>query len=133
MRSILSRLIPLMALAVAICLVAGAACGGSDGENKRATETPPAPSANEAVPGEIETAARNLLAGELDVDQGELELDISESVQWSDASLGCPKEGRMYAQVITPGYKLVFDLAGTSHAVHTNSDGSNMLVCRKGQ
>ena len=33
------------------------------------------------------------------------------------------------AQVITPGYKLVFDLAGASHAVHTNADGSHMVIC----
>ena len=39
----------------------------------------------------------------------------------------------MYAQVITPGNKLVFGLAGTSHAVHTNSDGSHMVVCGDGR
>ena len=38
-------------------------------------------------------------------------------------------EGYAYAQVITPGHKLVFDFEGTSHAVHTNSDGSHMVVC----
>ena len=37
------------------------------------------------------------------------------------------------AQVITPGYKLIFDLAGTSYAVHTNSDGSHMVICEDGQ
>ena len=90
------------------------------------TSTPPA---NETVPAEIETAAREFLAGELEVDEGDLRLDSSEGVQWSDASLGCPQEGMLYAQVITPGYKLVFALSGTVHAVHTNSDGSNMVVC----
>ena len=39
----------------------------------------------------------------------------------------------MYAQVLTSGYKLVFDLAGTSYAVHTNSDGSNVVICGDGQ
>lgn len=37
-----------------------------------------------------------------------------------------------YAQVIAPGYKLVFYLAGTSHAVDTNSDGSHVVVCGDG-
>ena len=46
-----------------------------------------------------------------------------------NASLGCPKEGMAYTQVITPGYKLIFDLAGTPYAVHTNSDGSHMVIC----
>ena len=131
MMSILSRFVPLMALAAAICLMSGAACGGDGGERQRTSET--APPANETIPGEMETAARQLLAGELGADEGDFRLDGSESVQWSDASLGCPQEGMMYAQVITPGYKLVFDLVGVSWAVHTNSDGSHMVVCGEGR
>lgn len=43
-------------------------------------------------------------------------LNISESnitvikvipVEWPDASLGYPEEGKLYAQVITPGYKII--------------------------
>ena len=147
MWSTLSGFIRLMVLAAAIAL-AVAACGGNDGEKEAAvtvlppaaesgapafpSDTPAAPS-NEIVPGEIETAARKLLADELDADEGSFRLDSSEGVGWSDASLGCPEEGMMYAQVITPGYKLVFDLGGTSHAVHTNLDGSHMVVCGDGQ
>ena len=93
----------------------------------------PAPSANDPVAGDIETAARKLLADELDVDEGNFRLDSSEAVGWPDTALGCPQQGYAYAQVLTPGYKLVFDLAGTSHAVHTNSDGSHMVICRNGQ
>ena len=92
----------------------------------------PAPSADETIPEEIETAARKLLADELEAEEGDLRLASAEGVQWSDASLGCPQEGRGYAQVITPGYKLVFDLGGTSHAVHTNADGSHAVVCGDG-
>ena len=76
--------------------------------------------------------ARKLLAGELEADAGSFRLNRSESVQWSDASLGRPQQGIMYAQVITPGYKLVFDFEGKSYAVHTNSDGSHMVVCEDG-
>ncbi len=99
--------------------------GGDDGERG-------APPTGGTVPGEIETAARNLLAGELDVDPEEFRLDGSEQVGWPDAGLGCPEKGYAYAQVITPGYKLVFDFAGASHAVHTNADGAHMVVCRDG-
>ena len=133
MRSILARFIPLVALAAALCLAAGAACGGNDGENRRPAEMAPPPPANDqTVPGEMETAARKLLAEELAADAGAFSLESSESVQWSDASLGCPQEGMMYAQVITPGYKLVFEHAGASHTVHTSSDGSHMVVCGEG-
>ncbi|MDE2869674.1 MAG: hypothetical protein OXR64_05295 [Chloroflexota bacterium] len=148
MRLALSQCIPRIALAAAIAL-ALAACVGNDDE-KRATETAttvpaaesgapvlppttPATTASQTVLEELETAARELLANELDLDAEDLELQSSEAVEWSDASLGCPQEGYAYAQVITPGYKLVFDLAGTSHAVHTNADGSHMVICADGQ
>ena len=150
MRSKLSEFIPLMALAAGIVLMAAAACGGDDDETGAAQEAAtampttessapalpldtPTPSANEPVLGEIETAARKLLADELGADEGDFSLHSSEGVEWSDAGLGCPKEGYAYAQVITPGYKLIFDLAGTFHAVHTNSDGSHMVICQDGQ
>ena len=78
---------------------------------------------------EVETAARKLLADEVGVGERAFILDSSVKVEWSDASLGCPQEGQGYAQVITPGYRLVFDLAGTPYAVHSNADGTNMVVC----
>ena len=126
------------------------ACGGNDEEKGAAQEpatvaptiesgTPdlpantPTPPAVETVPGYIDSAARKLLADELDVDEGDFRLVSSEGVGWPDASMGCPQEGMMYAQVITPGYKLVFDHAGTSQAVHTNFDGSHMVICRDGR
>ena len=46
---------------------------------------------------------------------------------------GFPKGGYGYAQVITPGYKLFFDINGALHAVHTNSGGSHMVTCEDGQ
>ena len=112
--------------------MAVAACGGNDeetGSAETATAMPgagsgmptlpidtPAPTANETVPAGIEAAARKLLADELEVDEGDFNLERAEWMGWSDASLGCPKEGFMYAQVLTSGYRLVFDLAGTSDA-----------------
>ena len=140
MRSRLSEFIPLIALAAAISLMTAAACSDNDEERRAsqeaATTAPttesgapafpfktPTPPANETVPGETETTARKFLANELDIDKGSFKLDGFERVMWSDASLGCPKEGTAYAQVITPGYKLIFDLAGMPYAVHINSGG----------
>lgn len=77
----------------------------------------------------IETAARNHLTTELEVDGSSAALASLERVEWSDASLGCPKEGMAYAQVITPGYRLAFDYDGTSYGVHTNEEGSQAVSC----
>ena len=86
-----------------------------------------------AISPEIEKAARLLLADIATADENDFTLISSESVSWSDASLGCPQEGMAYAQVITPGYKLVFTLGDTSYAVHTNADGSNLVPCNDGE
>lgn len=93
----------------------------------------PTTGSQETIPSDIEMAARILLADIATVNAGDLTLISSESVSWSDASLGCPQEGFGYAQVITPGYKLVFALGDTSYAVHTNSDGSSLILCNDGE
>lgn len=125
--------IPLMVFVTAVLLVAATACGESDGNNGAAQEEATAAPASETVPEEIATAARRLLADELDVAEGGFKLESSEKVEWSDASLGCPQEGYAYAQVVTPGFKLVFKNADKSYAVHTNADGSQMVICGDGQ
>lgn len=48
------------------------------------------------------------------------------AVDWTDSALGCPEPGRMYAQVITPGYKIVISAAGTTATYH--SDRSDRVV-----
>ena len=89
-----------------------------------------APDAAEDTP--VEAAARKLLAEDLGVAEDALALVSSEPMQWSDASLGCPMPGYGYAQVITPGHKVIFEHSGAQHAVHTNDDGSHGVVCDTG-
>lgn len=128
----LRRGFPLLIVA-ALLAATRAACGGGE-EQERATETATsAPAADETAPGEMENAARRLLADEPGVAQADVRLESSEGMTWSDASPGCPREGAAYAQVITPGYRLVFELLGTPYAVHTTSDGSEMVICGDGR
>lgn len=51
-----------------------------------------------------------------------------EAVDWSDSSLGCPQAGMMYAQVITPGYKIVVAAGGKNYEFHTSLDPAGPLV-----
>ena len=53
-----------------------------------------------------------------------------EAVEWSDASLGCPQEGFMYAQVITPGYKMVLETQGQEYEYHTDQ-AANVVLCQE--
>lgn len=51
-----------------------------------------------------------------------------EGVDWSDSSLGCPKAGMMYAQVITPGYRIVLESGGRTYEFHTTQNPEGPLV-----
>ncbi len=75
------------------------------------------------------TASRIALAESLSLPLVELTLTGLEPVEWGDASLGCPEPGMAYAQVITPGFRLVFEHQSAGHELHTNHDGSVVVRC----
>lgn len=60
----------------------------------------------------------------------EITLVSIEAVEWSDTSLGCPREGFMYAQVITPGYLMVLEAGGEQYEYHTDQK-NNVVLCPK--
>lgn len=78
------------------------------------------------------TASRTALAESLSIPLGEPTLTALEPVEWGDASLGCPELGMAYAQVITPGFRLVFEHQSAGHELHTNQDGSIVVRCEAG-
>jgi hypothetical protein len=80
-------------------------------------------------PCELEAKARLFLSGELDISQAAIDLAGGEKVDWPNASLGCPEEGQVYAEVIVPGYRLVLGHDGETTEVHTNRDGSQLATC----
>ena len=51
------------------------------------------------------------------------------AMEWPDSSLGCPKEGMLYAQALTRGYRVVLRAGGTVHVVHVS--GADVVVCGK--
>jgi hypothetical protein len=69
-------------------------------------------------------------SAQLGVPVAELQVVSFESREWSDASLGCPKEGEFYAQVITPGYLIVVSGAGQQLEYHTDLQG-NFVLCQQ--
>ena len=81
-----------------------------------------------------EMAAREALAERLGVAPDTPLLIVFEPRDWPDTSLGCPEPGRVYAQVITPGFRLVFEhTVGTEAQLfeyHTNEDGSIVVFCQ---
>lgn len=77
--------------------------------------------------------ARAEVALAVSVPASDLSLASIEKVEWSDASLGCPQPGMMYAQVVTQGYLIKLqDLGGNIYPVHSgNSPESSVILCRQ--
>jgi len=43
-----------------------------------------------------------------------------EAVDWPDASLGCPEPGLAYAQVITPGWRILLRVGAREFTYHSD-------------
>jgi hypothetical protein len=65
--------------------------------------------------------AKQDLAGRVSAASGEITVKQAEATEWSDASLGCPMPGVMYAQVITPGYLIVLEANGQEWEYHAST------------
>jgi PDZ domain-containing secreted protein len=91
------------------------------------TDSPLLPSGDNqlTIPGEaqeIVSHVRQDLAEQLNVSADRVQVVAIEAEEWADTSLGCPREDVMYAQVITPGYRVTLDVEGTAYTYHTGPD-----------
>jgi hypothetical protein len=58
------------------------------------------------------------LAERLAIEAAQIEVIQVQNVAWRDGSLGCPEPGMMYAQVVTPGTRIVLAVDGTEYYYH---------------
>lgn len=79
------------------------------------TEVEPSAGAEQAI-----GLARANLAQKLGLMPEAIELLSVEAVEWRDTSLGCPQPGMMYAQVITPGFRVMLAVEGRTYQYHTD-------------
>jgi hypothetical protein len=85
--------------------------------------------------GEVEPLvelAKADLAERLNVNPGEIEVESVEATEFPDASLGVPEPGKMYAQVVTPGYVIKLAAGGDVYEYHASGDRV-VLVPAEGQ
>ena len=75
-------------------------------------------------------AALSDAAAHLGVSSATLKVDQVEPRQWGDSSLGCPKPGQMYSQIVTPGYVVVISGAGRQLEYHTDTRG-HVVLCQE--
>lgn len=72
------------------------------------------------------------LATRLDISIEQITLVAVESVDWPDASLGCPEDGLLYAQNITSGYRITLEARGTIFEYHSDR-GPVIFLCLEGR
>ena len=67
------------------------------------------------IEARLAKAARSDLAKRLNLTSEDIHVIEIEAVDWPDASLGCPQPGMMYAQMITPGYRITLSARGQEY------------------
>ncbi|MGI5816873.1 MAG: hypothetical protein ACOX9R_02115 [Armatimonadota bacterium] len=67
--------------------------------------------------------AKQHIAERLEIELGEVYLGAVEERTWPSAALGVEEPGEMYAQVMTPGYRLVLEARGVLYDYHTDLTG----------
>jgi hypothetical protein len=87
-------------------------------------EVQPLPGSDKAL-----AAAMADLAKQTGLLSNDIQLVSMEATEWNDASLGCPQEGFMYAQVITPGFLIILEGQGQQYEYHTDRAG-NVVLCK---
>jgi len=60
------------------------------------------------------------LASRLKLGKDAIQIASVEKRMWSDSSLGCPKPGMMYSQVITPGFLIQLTAGGKVYTYHAS-------------
>ncbi len=79
------------------------------------------------VKDRVAQLAREDLAKELKVAPQKIQTKSVQPKEWPDAGLGCPEPGRMYAQMITPGFEIVLEAKGRKYTYH--SDQKRVVRC----
>jgi hypothetical protein len=65
------------------------------------------------------------------VDEDSVVLINSESVTWNDGAMGCPEPGRMYTQMLVPGFRVTAKTTSGQMLYHTDSRGT-VVTCGTG-
>jgi len=98
---------------------------------------PEGPAAGESLPiASVPRAVRRAVVADaaqrFKVAPSAVVLTRAEKVTWSDAALGCPEPGRMYAQVLAEGFRIAAKTSAGSLIYNTDS-GGNVVSCGAAQ
>ena len=69
------------------------------------------------------------LSTELNIPPSDIQVESYKEYIFNNASLECPKPGELYAQVLTPGWIIIFNADNKNYEIHSNLDGSYYVNC----
>ena len=77
-----------------------------------------------AIPREVRRAVVADAARRFKVAESAVVLARAEQLDWPDGSLGCPEPGRVYTQVLVPGFRVVAKTTEGEMLYHTDTHGT---------
>ena len=92
------------------------------------TPTPSTPSGSPDLPAKAVLDAQQWLATQLSVGVEQVQLIEAEQAEWTDSCLGLGQPNESCLQVITPGWRAVFELNGQRYEVRTDRTASTIRV-----
>lgn len=101
-----------------------------DGENV-VMPPPGVPGTTLPVPAALDTLMEDIYADVMQrsgAPREDVEITSIEEVVWPDSGIGCHEEGMMYMQVLTDGFRIIFNVYGVEYHYHTNA-GNYYVYC----
>jgi hypothetical protein len=117
-----------MRVAIGLLAVAIVACG-TQADSRDGTSTTTATD----LPEGLSAAVFQTMKQDVSVRSGApidgVELSSIDEIEFPDASLGCPEKGVLYAQVVTPGFEIVFVAASTEFNYRVARGDTEFRLC----
>ncbi len=82
------------------------------------------PGTSDSIPGAYIDSAIADAASRAGVGPGDVRVISTEARDWPNGALGCPVLGYLYAEMITPGYRIVVEAGGTTYDYRAASRGA---------
>jgi len=78
------------------------------------------------LPEGVETAIKQAVSAQTNVDVEEIEILEAEEQEWPNACLGLAEEGEVCAEVITPGWEVRVEAGGEEYVYRTDEEGTTI-------
>jgi hypothetical protein len=98
-------------------------------EGSEVADRPPVPLPAAAEQRKLVEKARDDLARRLSLPPVEIQLVEFQAVMWPDSSLGCPRPGMIYTQVVREGFRIVLRAGKRTFDYHTG--GGRVFLCER--